>query len=209
MSQLRVGDVIELLLEGGTERAQVLKVGHAELTLKLQNGQVVTVCPADVPFRVIKSEKKNNKEESTMSNTTTIFDTKKAQSTVAQRPVPNIIDITEEDLMSSSIWQKVKLPSGRIVEATIRKVSARVAKLSIKDELGVRTFTVVPSTKGTGVYVVEKEGKEYEKDGEKRFAVILSCEGDANILVTTIARRMMEAYGLSFEEEEEADITIF
>jgi len=110
-------------------------------------------------------------------------------------------------LMSSSVWRRVKLPSGRIVEATVRKIAPRVAKLSIKDELGVRVFTVVPSTKGTGVYVVEKEVKEYEKGGEKRFAVILAAEGEANVLLTAIARRLMEAYGLSFEEE--ADITIF
>lgn len=200
ISDVRAGDEIELLIESGTERAKVLKVGHAEMTLKLQSGQVVTVCPADVPFRVVKS----NKEGSDMPDT--IFDTKKAQPTVAERH-DAVIDITEEDLMSSSTWKRVKLPSGRIVEAAIRKIAPRVAKLSIKDELGVRVFTVLPSTRGTGVYVVGKEVKEYEKGGEKRFAVILSCEGDANALVAAIARRMMEAYGLSFEEA--ADITIF
>jgi len=194
------------MLEHGTERVTVIGFDGGEIVFQDSSGLKGRFYPGDIQYRVVSRNSKKE-EESTVS-TDTIFDTKKAQSTVVQRPVPTIIDITEDDLMSSSVWQKVKLPSGRIVEATVRKVAPRVAKLSIKDELGVRTFTVIPSTKGTGVYVVEKEGKEYEKGGEKRFAVILAAEGEANVLLTAIARRMMEAYGISFDEEEEAAFTI-
>lgn len=200
---MRIGDVVEMLLDHGTERFTVIGFDGGEVLVRDSSGREGRFYPGDIQYRIVS---RNIKEESKMSNET-VFDVKQTRSTVIQNPGA-VIDITEEDLMSSSVWRRVKLPSGRIVEATIRKVAPRVAKLSIKDELGVRIFTVVPSTKGTGVYVVEKEVKEYVKDGEKRSAIILSCEGDANALTTAIARRLMEAYGLSFEEEE-VDITIF
>lgn len=197
---MKAGDVVELLLEDGVERVTVIGFDGGDILVRDRSGREGRFYPGDIRYRVVPRNSKKKKEESLMS---TVFD---AKNTVTERH-DAVIDIREEDLVSSSAWKKVKLPSGRIVEAAIRKVSPKVAKLSIKDELGVRVFTVLPSTRGTGVYVVGKEVKEYEKGGEKRFAVILSCEGDANALVAAIARRMMEAYGLSFEEE--ADITIF
>jgi len=203
---LQVGSILELLLDHGTERVTVIGFDGGEVLVRDRSGREGRFYPGDVHYRVVAHVASHNSKEEESTVSTTIFDTKKTQTTVAEQHA--VIDITEEDLMSSSVWRRVKLPSGRIVEATIRKVAPRVAKLYIKDELGVRVFTVLPSTRGTGVYVVGKEVKEYEKGGEKRFAVILSCEGDANALVTAIARRLMEAYGLSFEEEE-ADITIF
>lgn len=118
-----------------------------------------------------------------------------------------VIDITEEAIADTSRFYRVYVPAvaedGRLikrqVEVAIRKITNTMAKMDVRDELGTVTFTVMASKRDVGdLYIPEHIKSVYKtKEGELKEAVVVDTTGKPNELLTTIARAVMRAEGIT------------